>query len=122
MKIERDIFDAMEDGRKVTLYTLSNDNGMTVKAIDQGGIIVSIEVPDRVGRVADVVLGYDGLADYLKKPGIPRRADRTVWATGSKMRNLSSMARYTIFSKTTGTITSTAAAWGLTRCSGIRPS
>jgi len=50
------------------LYTLANDNGMTVKIIDLGGIIVSIETPDREGRRADVTLGFDGLDDYRKNP------------------------------------------------------
>ena len=68
MKIKRDVFGTMEDGRKVSLYTLSNDSGMTVKIIDLGGIIVSIEVPDREGRRADVVLGYGDLRDYQENP------------------------------------------------------
>ena len=69
MKINRDVFGTMEDGREVGLYTLSNANGMTVKIIDFGGTIVFIEAPDREGRMADVVLGYDNLTDYLKNPG-----------------------------------------------------
>lgn len=68
MEINRDVFGTMEDGRTVTLFTLSNQNGMTVKIIDLGGIIVSIETPDREGRMADVVLGYDDLADYRENP------------------------------------------------------
>lgn len=68
MKIRRDVFGALEDGRKVGLFTLANDNGMTVKIIDFGGIIVSIEVPDREGRMADVILGYDDIADYQQNP------------------------------------------------------
>jgi len=68
MKIKREVFGTMEDGRTVSLFTLSNQNGMTVKIIDLGGIIVSIVAPDREGRTADVVLGYDNLADYRENP------------------------------------------------------
>lgn len=45
-------------------YTLRNANGATVRFIAYGGSIASIEVPDREGRMADVVLGYDSLAGY----------------------------------------------------------
>jgi aldose 1-epimerase len=45
-------------------YTLRNANGMTVRFIAFGGSIVSIEVPDRRGALADVVLGYDSLEGY----------------------------------------------------------
>ena len=45
-------------------FTLRNRHGMTVRFIDYGGSIVSIEAPDRSGRMADVVLGYDSLEGY----------------------------------------------------------
>jgi aldose 1-epimerase len=45
-------------------FTLDNANGMVVRLIAYGGTIVSVEVPDRDGRVADVALGYDTLAGY----------------------------------------------------------
>jgi len=45
-------------------YTLRNANGMTVRFVAYGGRVVSVEVPDRTGRLADVVLGYDTLDDY----------------------------------------------------------
>ena len=45
-------------------FTLDNANGMVVRFIAYGGTIVSIEVPDRDGRAADVVLGYDSLEGY----------------------------------------------------------
>lgn len=45
-------------------FTLRNSNGMVVRYIAYGGSIVSIEVPDRDGRVADVTLGYDTLEGY----------------------------------------------------------
>ena len=45
-------------------FTLRNANGMVVRYIAYGGSIVSIEVPDRNGKVADVVLGYDSQEGY----------------------------------------------------------
>ena len=45
-------------------FTLDNANGVVVRLIAYGGAIVSIEVPDRDGRVADVALGYDSLDGY----------------------------------------------------------
>ena len=46
-------------------FTLRNANGMTVRFIAYGGAIVSIEVPDRDGRIADVVLGYESEDGYV---------------------------------------------------------
>ena len=45
-------------------FTIRNANGMAVRFIAYGGSIVSLEVPDRTGRIADVVLGYDSLEGY----------------------------------------------------------
>ena len=53
-------------GEHVDLFTLTNAHGMQVRAMTYGGIIVSLEAPDRSGRSGDVVLGYDSLAGYLK--------------------------------------------------------
>jgi aldose 1-epimerase len=60
-------FGAMPDGTPVYAYTLRNRRGMEVKIITYGGAIVSIKVPDRNGKLGDVVLGFDTLADYLKQ-------------------------------------------------------
>jgi aldose 1-epimerase len=51
-------------GAAVTLYTLTNANGLEADIIDYGGIVVSVKAPDRTGAVADVVLGFDSLPDY----------------------------------------------------------
>jgi aldose 1-epimerase len=56
------------DGRAVTLYTLTNSHGMEVRAMNYGGIIVSIRVPDRSGHPADVVLGHETLDGYRPNP------------------------------------------------------
>jgi aldose 1-epimerase len=59
-------FGALPDGRKVSLFTLTNPSGAEVKIIDYGAIVVSLKVPDRAGTLRDVVLGYDDLAGYVK--------------------------------------------------------
>jgi len=57
-------FGKMSDGREVFQYTLSNKNDIRVSAINYGGIITSIFVPDRQRKFDDVVLGFDTLQDY----------------------------------------------------------
>ncbi|WP_281974749.1 aldose epimerase family protein [Halobacillus litoralis] len=49
-------------------FTISNDHGMTVKALNYGGIIKEINVPDKHGQVENVVLRYQNDEDYLKDP------------------------------------------------------
>ena len=51
------------DGEQVTLYTLTNANGMEVKLTNYGGIITSVLVPDRDGNSENVTLGFDNLDD-----------------------------------------------------------
>ena len=53
------------DGEQVTLYTLTNANGMEVKITNYGGIITSVRVPDRDGAMENVTLGFDNLDDYV---------------------------------------------------------
>jgi aldose 1-epimerase len=63
--VTRGSFGKMPDGAPVEVYTLTNANGVEIKAITYGGIVQSLRVPDRAGRFADVVLGFDGMAGYL---------------------------------------------------------
>src|ERR1700688_3328094 len=62
--VKTSVFGKTKDGREAHLYTLSNKSGMQVVISDFGGTIVSIKVPDRNGKIGDVVLGYDTLAGY----------------------------------------------------------
>jgi len=59
-------FGALEDGQKVSLFTLTNTTGGEVKVMNYGAILVSLTVPDRAGKPRDVVFGYDDLASYVK--------------------------------------------------------
>ena len=54
------------DGKSVELYTVTNKHGVEAKITTYGGIVVSLKVPDRNGKLDDVVLGFDNLDDYLK--------------------------------------------------------
>jgi aldose 1-epimerase len=54
------------DGKKVELYTLTNRNGVEAKITTYGGIVVSLKVPDKQGKLSDIVLGYDNLEGYLQ--------------------------------------------------------
>jgi len=64
MKITKETFGKI-DSTEVYLFTLSNQNGMTVKITNYGGIVTSIVTPDKEGKLADVVLGFDELQPYL---------------------------------------------------------
>ena len=54
------------DEKPVMLFTLKNDNGMIAKITNYGGIVTELHVPDKDGKTADVVHGFDNLADYQK--------------------------------------------------------
>jgi aldose 1-epimerase len=56
-------------------YTLTNCRGVTAKILTYGGIVQSINVPDRRGHQADVVLGFKTLADYVKFDSPPVTAN-----------------------------------------------
>jgi aldose 1-epimerase len=58
-------FGLTEDGVAVESFTLKNANGMEVRAISYGARITNIRVPDRGGRLDDVVLGFDTIDGYL---------------------------------------------------------
>ena len=65
-QIQTTHFGVLPSGDSVSAYTLTNANGVVLRAIDYGGIVTSLMVPDRAGTMADIVLGYDDLAGYLK--------------------------------------------------------
>jgi aldose 1-epimerase len=56
------------DGKPVNLYTLTNSHGLEIRAMNYGGIILSIRVPDREGHFADIVLGHETLDGYIPNP------------------------------------------------------
>jgi aldose 1-epimerase len=60
-------FGKMPDGTVIHIYALSA-SGIRARISNYGGAIVSLEVPDKTGRVGDVVLGFDTLAEYIANP------------------------------------------------------
>ena len=65
MELIRDVFGNGRRGEKIFIFTLRNDNGITIKITNYGGIITSIETPDKNGKKANIALGFKSLEDYL---------------------------------------------------------
>ena len=59
------------DGKPIEMFTLSNGRGIEMEVMSYGGIITALKVPDRDGRAADVVLGFDSPQRYLDQPPPP---------------------------------------------------
>ena len=60
-------FGRTADGQAVDIYTLTNRRGAEARVITYGGAVVSLKVPDRRGRLGDVVLGFDRIEDYQRQ-------------------------------------------------------
>jgi len=58
-------FGKTPDGQPIDLYVLTNKSGAEVSITNYGGAVVSLKVPDRNGKLADVVLGYDNADGYV---------------------------------------------------------
>jgi len=65
--VAKSSFGKLPSGRSVDLFTLTNANGLVAKVTNYGTILTELHVPDRKGRVCDVVLGFDHLGPYLKR-------------------------------------------------------
>lgn len=61
-------FGRTADGEGIGLMTLKNANGIEIRVMTYGGIILSIKTPDRSGRLGDIVLGHDTAEEYFKNP------------------------------------------------------
>ena len=65
MSVNQESFGRTSEGREVDLYTLTNSKGLKAQITNYGAILVSLEVPDRTGKLADITLGFDTLDGYL---------------------------------------------------------
>lgn len=65
MSIIKKNFGALPDGRQADLYIMKNASGASVEISNYGGIIRAINVPDRDGKLGNVVLGYNDVNGYL---------------------------------------------------------
>ena len=88
-KITKEAFGKMPDGKEVSIYTLVNASGNAVRVTNYGAKIVSIQVPDRNKKMADVVLGYDKLEQYLA-------GDKFYGSTVGRYANRIAKGRFTL--------------------------
>ncbi len=65
MSIDRKLWGKSSDGKEIFLYTMTNESGASVKLSSVGAGIVSIVVPDKNGKMDDVVIGYDDPLSYF---------------------------------------------------------
>ena len=61
-------FGTMADGTRIDAVTLSNGKGVSARIIAYGATLQALEGPDKAGRIADVMLGYDDLASFVDHP------------------------------------------------------
>ena len=69
MSIVKKSFGRLADGREADLYTLTNAGGASVAITNYGGILVSVNVPDKDGKLDSVVLGYNDVNGYVPLVG-----------------------------------------------------
>ena len=62
-------YGATQGGQAVEIFTMTNGHGLRVRFLSLGGVITEIDVPDRTGRLDDVVLGLNDLQEYETLPG-----------------------------------------------------
>ncbi|MEI6677607.1 MAG: aldose epimerase family protein [Mariniphaga sp.] len=63
--IHPEAFNKMVDGKQVKLFKLNNKNGLEIAVTNYGGRVVSLNTPDRAGKMEDIVLGYESIDGYL---------------------------------------------------------
>ena len=63
--VTKKLFGRAHAGRRVDLFTLTNAQGLCAKITNYGTIITELRVPDREGRLGNIVLGFDNLRQYL---------------------------------------------------------
>lgn len=68
MSVTKQEFGVTKAGEKTYLYTITNQNGMSVQVTNFGAILVKVIAPDAKGNLEDVVLGFDSVDGYLKNP------------------------------------------------------
>ena len=66
--LKREDFQKEINGKKTDLFILKNKCGNEVALTNYGGALLSIMVPDKVGNMQDVLIGYSNIADYATKP------------------------------------------------------
>lgn len=67
MTLKKEAFGKNQFGEPVELFKLTNRSGIRIRIMNHGGTIVSLEVPDKNGKLADIVLGHDTAAEYVQE-------------------------------------------------------
>jgi aldose 1-epimerase len=65
--VTEQMFGQMPDGSPVTLYTLSNGTGASLRVMTYGAAVTNLIMPDKAGNFADIVLGLDDFESYRTK-------------------------------------------------------
>jgi aldose 1-epimerase len=65
MKVDTSVFGRLSNQEEAQVFTLQNSQGITVRLTNLGGTVISILAPDRKGKLADIVLGFDSIEGYL---------------------------------------------------------
>ena len=68
-RLGRADFGTLEGGAKISIYSLTNKNGVQARVTTYGARLVSLRTPDRKGELGDIVLGFDAVADYTTNAG-----------------------------------------------------
>ncbi len=63
--ITKKLYGTLESGQNIYAYTLKNHQGMSVTIINYGGAVIKLKVPNRNGKIQDVILGFKNLAGYV---------------------------------------------------------
>ena len=63
MSIKVEKINKIIDNKEIYIYSLSNENGLTARIMNYGGVILSLDIPDKNGYKRDVVLGFGDLDD-----------------------------------------------------------
>ena len=66
MSVTKTLFDLMPDGSEVYLYTIENNNGVSAGIITRGATLQSFNCPDKDGKMGDIIMGFDKVADHIK--------------------------------------------------------
>ncbi len=66
MSIQKSLFGKTSENETVDLYTLINQKGLTAKIMTFGAILTELQVPDRRGKMGNIVLGFDRFEPYAK--------------------------------------------------------
>lgn len=67
MSIEKSAYGKTKDGDSVSLFTCTNESGLVLTLTDYGATVVSVETPDKAGKLANITLGFKSLDGYLQR-------------------------------------------------------